>query len=133
MVIISSQEFMLSDTYPASICKSGSATVTITPIMKEINAINHTFRECVSTEPIFSPMTSIDISAPILNPASPTISSTAPTRKSINGYTSSPSSTASAAIIRAIGRMLDSDSASLSLKAVLIGAPYLPYFCIIVT
>ena len=123
-VIISVQLLMASDTYPARICRSGSAMVTIMPMTNDTRAISHILREWVTTEPIFSPMTSIDISAPILKPESPITSKNAPIKNSTKGYVSTPSMTARTSIITAIGNIEDTDSLSFSKNAVFIHSPY---------
>ena len=79
-VRISSISGISADTCFARICKSGSETVTITPMRKLINAISHTFFELPSVAPSLLPRGCMDISAPMVNTESPMIRQKMPMR-----------------------------------------------------
>ena len=99
------------------------------PMTKESSAISQIFRECVMVEPIFSPMTSMDISAPSMKQPSPTMSRKTPTRKSTNVPVSrGTKATLRTRTMSAMGRMEVSDSMILSLSAcVIYGPPFAVY------
>ena len=89
------------------------------------------FLDFVMAVPIYSPMTSIDISAPNVNVPIPTISKTTPTRNNTNVPVSSGETVADKIVIMsAMGRMEVSDSTILSRKALLriVLSPFLRYF-----
>ena len=71
----------MAGTCRARTVRSGSATVTITPMAKKTRTTRAMFRVRVSREPMASPMGIIAISAPREKRPIPTISSTAPARK----------------------------------------------------
>ncbi len=64
--------------------RSGSATVTSTPIRKQTGRIKAIFLDFVRRAPIFSPMIIIDVSAPSVNIPMPTMSKIVPTKKEKN-------------------------------------------------
>ena len=68
-------------TCSASTCRSGSDTVTMTPIRKPTITTTHSFRERVMAAPTRSPMGVMAVSAPRENRAMPRITITAPIRK----------------------------------------------------
>ena len=63
------------------ICRSGSEMVTKIPMIKLKNVINHILLVFANHEPIFVPSGCIDISAPIVNTASPAIRQRTPSKK----------------------------------------------------
>ena len=83
-------------------------------------------RECVIDEPIFSPMTSMDISAPSVKQPSPRMRSTTPTMKRTNvPEFRGVNVMESTMMMSAMGRMEVSDSMILSLSAcVMCGPPF---------
>ena len=99
----------------ASTCRSGSATVMITPITKQAATMSHSLFERVSCVPTCSPMGIMAMSAPSVKKPMPRMSSAAPARNSISvessmGTTVMPS----ASTIRVIGMTALSDSWILS-------------------
>ena len=75
--------FSMAGTWLARTCRSGSATVMITPIRKLMATMTHTFLERVISLPTASPRGIMDISEPRENSPMPTISRRLPTRKAI--------------------------------------------------
>ena len=73
----------MAGTWLARTCRSGSATVMITPIRKLMATMTHTFLERVISLPTASPRGIMDISEPRENSPMPTISRRLPTRKAI--------------------------------------------------
>lgn len=73
----------MAGTWLARTCRSGSATVMITPIRKLMATMIHTFLERVISLPTASPRGIMDISEPRENSPMPTISRRLPTRKAI--------------------------------------------------
>ena len=68
----------------ANTCKSGSAMVMITPMVKLTRATKRNLRGLVMVAPMSSPIFIMDISAPMVNSPMPNISRTAPKRNSIS-------------------------------------------------
>ena len=71
-------------TCSAKICRSGSEMVTKIPMIKLTNAISHNFLDFARDEPILLPNGCMDISAPIVKIANPTIKQRTPSRNSKN-------------------------------------------------
>ena len=74
----------MAETWPASTCKSGSATVMITPKIKQTAIESQTFLVRESSTPMPSPMGIMDISTPKVKKPMPTIRSTAPNKNSVS-------------------------------------------------
>lgn len=66
--------------WSARTLRSGSATVTRTPIIKHIGRISQTFLSLTSLAPISSPMIIIEVSAPSVKSPMPTTRRTVPTK-----------------------------------------------------
>ena len=75
--------FSIAGTWPARTCRSGSATVMMTPMRKLMPTMTHTFLERVISLPTASPRGIMDISDPRENRPMPTISSRLPIRNAI--------------------------------------------------
>ena len=73
----------IDGTCPASTCRSGSATVMMTPIKKLMATMTHTFLDRVISLPTASPSGIMDISEPRVNNPIPTISSRLPSKNAI--------------------------------------------------
>ena len=109
---------LMPSTCAARICKSGSATVTITPITKLTNAISQIFLLSVSFAPAFLPISSMEESAPSVNSPMPRTSSRTPAQndKKIPDSTGATVA-AKIATISATGNTEDKLSLNFSLSA----------------
>ena len=102
---------------PASTCRSGSATVTIAPIIKHEAAISQILLLLASCTPTCSPIGIIAISAPSVKKPIPSISRSAPvknSRRSAGGI--GVIVTQSRKTIAVIGKTAESDSPILPLS-----------------
>ena len=108
----------MPSTCAARICKSGSATVTITPITKLTNAISQIFLLSVSFAPAFLPISSMEESAPSVNSPMPRTSSRTPAQNDKKIPESTGATVAAKiATISATGNTEDKLSLNFSLSA----------------